>query len=124
MQFSANLKEEFAGLKEFWSPKIIGETGDQQIKIVKLKGMFVWHTHEHEDESFYVIKGTLRLEMEDKYVLVKEGEYYKVPKKVRHNPVAEDECWVVLVEPKTLKYSDEVIAKFRKSRNKGHWSQN
>ena len=124
MEFSANLQEEFAGLKEFWSPKIIGETQGQDIKIVKLKGKFVWHTHENEDESFYVIKGTLRLELDDRYILVKEGEYYKVPKKARHKPVAEDECWVVLVEPKTIKYSDEVIARFKRSRSGQRWPNN
>jgi mannose-6-phosphate isomerase-like protein (cupin superfamily) len=98
----ANLKAKFDLFDEYWTPKIIAELNDQYVKIAKLKGEFIWHDHEHEDELFYIVKGSLLIEFRDRNdVLLNEGDMYVVPAGVEHNPVAENECWVMLVEPKT-----------------------
>lgn len=94
-----NLAQKFSLFSEHWSPKIVGETNGQQIKLAKLQGEFVWHAHEHEDELFLVTHGCLRLLMEDHEVVLNPGEFYVVPKGVRHKPVAEEEVHIVLIEP-------------------------
>ena len=97
-----NLTEKLALVHDYWNPRIIGELNDSYVKIVKLKGEFIWHHHEHEDELFLIMKGTLRMRFRDRDVLVKEGEFVIVPKGVEHLPVAEtDEVHIVLLEPKT-----------------------
>jgi len=96
-----NLNDKFALVREPWSPKIVGELNDSYVKVVKLKGEFVWHHHEHEDELFLVVKGTLRMCFRDRDVLVREGEFLVVPRGVEHLPVAEEEVHVVLLEPKS-----------------------
>ena len=102
------------GLTEFWAPRVIAEVDDAYIKVAKVKGQLTWHSHENEDELFYVLKGRLRMEMESGTVELKEGEMYVVPKGVRHNPVADEECHVLLVERKsTLHTGDVVIDKTR-----------
>jgi mannose-6-phosphate isomerase-like protein (cupin superfamily) len=79
-----------ASLTEFWSPRVIGEVDDAYIKVAKLQGSLAWHSHEDEDELFLVLKGRLRIELEDGVVELDEGEMYVVPKGTRHNPVAEN----------------------------------
>lgn len=96
-----NLAEKFARVSEHWSPKIVGELNDSYVKIVKFQGEFVWHHHEHEDELFLVVKGAFRMRLRDADVLIREGEFFIVPKGVEHMPVAAEECHVVLLEPKT-----------------------
>jgi mannose-6-phosphate isomerase-like protein (cupin superfamily) len=96
-----NLAEKFSQVENYWSPKIVGELNDSYVKVVKLKGEFLWHHHEHEDELFLVVKGTLRMRFRDRHVLVREGEFLIVPKGVEHLPVAEEEVQVVLLEPKS-----------------------
>ncbi len=96
-----NLQEKFARFHDHWSPKIIGELNDSFVKAVKLRGEFIWHHHEGEDELFLVIKGTLRMKFRDREAVVREGEFLIVPRGVEHLPVAEDEVHVVLLEPKT-----------------------
>jgi mannose-6-phosphate isomerase-like protein (cupin superfamily) len=96
-----NLEKKFGRFTEYWKPKIIGELNDTYVKAVKFQGEFVWHHHENEDELFLVVKGTLRMRFRDRDVLVREGEFIIVPKGVEHLPVAEQECHVVLLEPKT-----------------------
>jgi mannose-6-phosphate isomerase-like protein (cupin superfamily) len=98
---SINLNEKLALVREHWSPKIVGELNDSYVKVVKLKGEFVWHLHEHEDELFLVVKGTLRMRFRDREVLIREGEFLIVPRGVEHLPVAEEEVHVVLLEPKS-----------------------
>lgn len=98
----ANLIAKFDLFNEYWTPKIIAELNDQYVKIAKLKGEFIWHSHDHEDELFYIVKGTLLIKFRDRNdILLNEGDMYVVPAGVEHNPVAENECWVMLVEPKT-----------------------
>ncbi|HEX2713865.1 MAG TPA: cupin domain-containing protein [Candidatus Acidoferrales bacterium] len=96
-----NLIEKFQRVKEYWSPKIVGELNDSYVKVVKLKDEFIWHHHEHEDELFLVVKGTLRMRFRDREVRIREGEFLIVPKGVEHLPVADEEVHVVLLEPKS-----------------------
>ena len=94
-----NLAEKFATFTEHWQPRIVGELNGQHVKIVKLQGEFVWHHHEHEDEMFLVIEGTLQIEFRDRVVTLREGELCIVPRGVEHKPVAEGEVKVMLFEP-------------------------
>lgn len=97
-----NLEQKFALFEEAWSPKIVGEINDFQVKLVKLRGAFVWHRHEREDELFLVIRGRLRMRFRDRDELVGPGEFIIVPHGVEHCPVAEtEEAQVVLLEPAT-----------------------
>jgi mannose-6-phosphate isomerase-like protein (cupin superfamily) len=90
-----------ASLTEFWSPRIVAEVDDAYVKVAKVHGSLAWHSHDNEDELFYVLKGRLRIEMEGRAVELEEGELYVVPKGTRHNPVAEEECHVMLIERKS-----------------------
>jgi mannose-6-phosphate isomerase-like protein (cupin superfamily) len=94
-----NLLEKFGLFSEYWSPKIVGELNGQQVKLVKLKGEFIFHQHENEDELFLVIKGMLKIDFRDKTVELNEGEVLIVPRGVEHKPVAEEEAWLLLFEP-------------------------
>ncbi|GED66830.1 mannose-6-phosphate isomerase [Brevibacillus reuszeri] len=96
-----NIQEKFSLFHDYWSPKIAGEINDSYVKLVKLKGEFVWHHHDHEDEMFLVVKGRLQMKFRDKDVWLDEGEFIVVPKGVEHMPVAEEEVHVLLLEPKT-----------------------
>jgi mannose-6-phosphate isomerase-like protein (cupin superfamily) len=96
-----NLAEKFSLFREQWSPKIVGELNGQMVKLVKFKGPFVWHHHDHEDELFYVVKGSFDMEFEDKTVTINEGEFIIVPRGIEHRPNAQNECEVMLFEPGT-----------------------
>lgn len=96
-----NLAQKFSSFSDYWSPKIAGELNDSHIKLAKLKGEFVWHQHENEDELFLVVKGRLLIKLRDRDLWVHEGEFVVIPKGVEHLPVAADEVQVVLIEPKT-----------------------
>lgn len=96
-----NLAEKFNLFNDYCNPKIIGELNGQHVKAVKLKGEFIWHRHEEEDELFLVIKGKFNMELRDKTVEIKEGEFFIVPKQVEHKPVAEEEVHILLFEPAT-----------------------
>lgn len=96
-----NLEQKFQLFEEHWSPKIVGELNGQHVKLAKLKGEFVWHKHDHEDELFFVIKGNFKMEYRDRTVMVNENEFLIVPKGVEHRPVADKEVWVMLFEPAT-----------------------
>ena len=96
-----NLSQKFSLFSDYWSPKIAGELNDSHVKLVKLKGEFVWHHHEQEDELFLVVKGRLLIKLPDQDISLDEGEFVIIPKGVEHCPVAEDEVHVLLLEPKT-----------------------
>ena len=96
-----NLAEKLARVSDYWSPKIVGELNGQQVKLVKFKGPFIWHHHDHEDELFYVVKGRFRMEYQDRSVEVAEGEFLIMPHGVEHRPVADQEVEVMLFEPAT-----------------------
>ena len=110
-----NLEKEFEQLTEHWSPRVIGELDDNYLKIAKLKGDFVWHDHENEDELFYIVKGSMQLEFEDRVHNLSEGEFYVVPKKTMHKPSAEEECWVFLIEKKTTAHTGKVVTEKTRS---------
>jgi mannose-6-phosphate isomerase-like protein (cupin superfamily) len=98
---TVNLNEKLSKVKEYWSPKIIGELNDSYVKVVKLTGEFVWHHHDNEDEMFLVVKGRLRMRFRDREMEVLPGEFIIVPKGMEHLPVADEEVHIVLFEPKT-----------------------
>ena len=96
-----NLEDKFNLFNDRWSPKIVGEINDSYVKLVKLKGEFVWHQHEAEDEMFLVVKGSLLIKLRDRDIRLEEGEFVIIPRGVEHLPVAEEEAQVILLEPKT-----------------------
>ena len=97
-----NISEKLNLINEYWKPKIIGELNGQQIRIVKIKGEFIFHEHDQEDEFFMVIKGILKMELKDKVIELKEGECIIIPKGILHKPVAEKEAHLLLFEPATV----------------------
>jgi mannose-6-phosphate isomerase-like protein (cupin superfamily) len=103
------LRKAAADLVDFWSPRVVGEVDDAYVKVAKIKGTLAWHTHDREDEMFLVLKGQLRIEMERESVDLREGDMFVVPKGTRHNPVAEEECHVLLVERKSTAHTGDVV---------------
>ena len=97
-----------ASLTELWSPRVMAEVDDAYVKVAKVRGSLAWHSHDNEDELFYVLKGRLRIEMEGHAVELEEGELFVVPKGVRHNPVAEQECHLMLVERRSALHTGDV----------------
>ena len=96
-----NLVQKFSLFHDYWNPKIVGELNDSYVKLVKLKGEFVWHHHETEDELFLVLKGSLLIKLRDRDISLEEGEFVIIPKGVEHLPIADEEAHVLLLEPKT-----------------------
>lgn len=105
-----NIQEKFALFSDHWSPKKVGELNGQQILLAKIKGEFVFHQHDDEDELFMVIKGSLDIELKNEIVTLQEGEFYIVPKGVAHKPVAKEEVYLLLFEPLTTKHTGDIIA--------------
>ena len=106
---SVNLMAALDGVTEHWSPKVVGRVNDQYVKVVKVQGQLAWHRHDDEDELFQVVRGRLRIQFEGGAETVLEaGEFCVVPKGVLHNPVADEECWLVLVETMTTKHTGDV----------------
>jgi mannose-6-phosphate isomerase-like protein (cupin superfamily) len=95
--------------QDHWSPKIVGEVNDSYVKLVKLKGEFVWHHHDQEDELFLVVKGSLLMRLRDREIRVEEGEFVIIPRGVEHLPVADDEVHVLLLEPKSTLNTGNVV---------------
>lgn len=95
-------------LTEFWSPRVVAEVDDSFVKVAKVKGTLAWHSHELEDELFFILKGQLQIEMESETVLLNEGDTYVVPKGVRHNPIAHDECLIMLIERKSTLHTGDI----------------
>ncbi len=102
-----NLNEKLTKFNDQWSPKVIGEMNDYQFKLVKVQGDFVWHSHQDTDEVFFVVKGHMVIEFRDGEVELSDGEMYIVPKGVEHKPYAEEECHIMLVEPKGVTNTGE-----------------
>ena len=109
-----SIAQKFSEIHEYWKPYIAGELNGQLVKLDKLKGEFVWHHHENEDEMFLVVKSRFRIEFRDnagaenrsdrnvratRVVQLEEGEFIVVPRGVEHKPVADEECWILLFEP-------------------------
>lgn len=105
-----NLRETFHRFDEPWTPKIVGELNGQYVKLAKCRGELVWHAHEEEDELFLVVRGQLTLHLRDRSVELSEGELFIVPRGVEHLPVAEEEAWVLLFEPKSTAHTGSVVS--------------
>lgn len=110
-----NILERFNDITEYWSPKILAEINDSYLKIAKMKGEFVWHNHSDEDEYFQVIKGEMIIKFEDKEVLLRKDDFFVVPKKVEHCPVAKEECWVMIFEKRDTKHTGDKVTELTKS---------
>jgi mannose-6-phosphate isomerase-like protein (cupin superfamily) len=114
-----NIASKFSQIHEYWKPYIAAELNGQYVKLDKLKGEFIFHHHENEDEMFLVVKGRFRMEFragkglgapkEDRRVWLEEGEFIVVPRGVEHRPVAEEECWIVLFEPASTLNTGNVV---------------
>lgn len=108
-------KQIAASLTELWSPRVVGEVDDTYIKVAKIHGSLAWHSHQNEDELFLVLKGSLRIEMVSGAIELHEGEMFVVPKGVRHNPVAEQECHLMLIERKSTLHTGDVVTEKTRS---------
>jgi mannose-6-phosphate isomerase-like protein (cupin superfamily) len=105
-----------AALTEYWSPRVVGEVDDSYIKVAKVHGSLCWHSHDHEDELFLILQGHLRIELEHAAAIeLDEGEMFVVPKGVRHNPVAEQECLLMLIERKSTLHTGDVMTERTRS---------
>ena len=114
MPEKVNMAQKFASFSDLWNPKIAGEINDCYVKMVKLRGEFVWHHHDHEDELFLVTKGLLRMKLRDaagaeREVRIGEGEFLIVPRGTEHLPIGDDEVHVVLLEPKSTLNTGNVV---------------
>tara|TARA_Y100000994_G_C15465411_1_gene348670 strand:+ start:230 stop:592 length:363 start_codon:yes stop_codon:yes gene_type:complete len=96
-----NIDQKLSLFNDHWNPRIIGELNKQHVKLAKIKGEFIWHKHDHEDEMFLVLKGTLKIEFRDRTETIHENEIIIVPKGVEHRPIAEEEVSIMLFEPAT-----------------------
>ena len=105
-----NIAQKFSLIQDYWQPRIAGELNDSFIKFAKLKGEFIWHKHEIEDELFLVVKGNLRMLLRDRELSIVEGEFIIIPHGVEHKPVADEEVHVILLEPKTTVNTGEVLS--------------
>ncbi len=122
MQLSKkSIHQKFEEFNEFWSPRIIGELNGQLVKLARLKGDFVWHSHENEDEYFQVFKGKLYMEFRDRTEVLEEGDMIIVPKGVEHNPYTlnGEEAWVLLFEPKETLHTGTV--EYKDANNNQEW---
>ena len=108
-------KQIAAALTELWSPRVVGEVDDAYIKVAKVRGTFAWHSHKDEDEMFFILKGCLRIEMDSGAVELNEGDMLIVPKGVRHSPVAEQECHLMLIERKSTLHTGDVTTEKTRS---------
>jgi mannose-6-phosphate isomerase-like protein (cupin superfamily) len=104
-----NLSEKFAAFSDYYNPRIVGEVNDAYVKLVKLKGEFVWHSHATEDEMFLVVRGRLKMHFRDRTVELEPGEFIIVPRGVEHKPEADIETDVVLFEPKTVLNTGDIV---------------
>lgn len=115
MNITGNIIELFDSITDYWSPKIISEVNEDYIKLAKFKGEIVWHNHENEDEMFYVIRGSFDMHLENEVVTLKAGDFYVVKKGIMHQPVSNEECWVMLIEKKETKHTGDVASEMTKS---------
>ena len=104
-----NLAEKFSKISEYWKPYIAAELNGQYVKLDKIKGEFIFHHHDHEDELFLVVQGRFRMEYLDHHEWIEQGEFVVVPRGVEHKPVAEEECWFLLFEPATTLNTGNVV---------------
>ena len=104
-----NLSEKLASFDDHWNPRVVAELNGQHVRLAKIQGEFVWHSHRHEDELFMVLKGILRMQFRDHEVLLREGEILVVPAGVEHRPVADEEVHLLLFEPASTINTGDVV---------------
>ena len=107
-----NIKEKLIKINEYWSPKVIAEMNNYQFKLAKVKGEFIWHSHDSTDEVFIIIDGKMNIELRDETIKLSKGEMYVVPKGVEHKPYAEKECQIMLIEPKEVVNTGKIKNKY------------
>ena len=113
---TVDLMTALESVEEYWSPKIVAQVNDQYVKVAKLRGQLAWHHHDQEDELFYVLHGHLRIEYEyGRTVQLAPGSMHVVLRGVLHNPVAEEECWIVLIETVTTRHTGDVVTPLTKT---------
>jgi mannose-6-phosphate isomerase-like protein (cupin superfamily) len=103
------VREALQQVTAYWTPRIVGQVNDQYVKVAKLKGELAWHEHAEEDEMFFVVYGNLKIEFEGRAVLLGPGEFCIVPKKTLHNPVADEECGIMLIETVSTKHTGDLV---------------
>ena len=107
---SIDFAAELELVEEYWTPRVVGQVNDQYVKVAKLLGELVWHAHDAEDEMFIVLRGRLRIQLpDDQEVTLTPGQFYVVPRGVQHNPIAEEEVHIVLIETVTTAHTGDVI---------------
>ena len=112
----SNIDKEFAEIKDYWSPRIVADVNNQSVKLAKLKGEFVWHDHQDEDELFFIVRGSVTIQYRDRDdAVLTAGDMHVVPKGIAHNPIADEECWVMLFEPAETKHTGDVVVEGTKS---------
>ncbi len=112
----SNIDREYAEITDYWSPRVVADVNGQSVKLAKLKGEFVWHDHKDEDELFFIVRGSLTIRYRDRDdVVLNAGDMHVVPRGVEHNPLAEDECWVMLFEPAETKHTGDVVVEGTRS---------
>jgi len=111
-----NIQEKLTKVNDYWNPRVIGELNGQQVKVTKLKGEFVWHKHDSEDEMFFIIKGELEMQLRDGSINIKPGEFIIIPKGMEHRPVARDEVHLILFEPASTLNTGNVRNDFTKEK--------
>lgn len=116
-----SLAEKYAAFDEHWSPKIIGETNGQLVKLAKVKGEFVWHSHDNEDELFLVIEGRLVIEFRDGKVELGPGEMCIVPRGVEHKPMADEETRILLIEPVSTEHTGKTVSEITIAKEQQNW---
>ena len=104
-----NLASKYNKIDEHWSPKVVAEMNDYQFKLAKIKNDFIWHSHEDTDETFIVIEGKIYIEFEDETVELSEGEMIVVPKGKKHRPYADEEAKIMLIEPKGVRNTGDIV---------------
>jgi mannose-6-phosphate isomerase-like protein (cupin superfamily) len=113
---SVDLESAFATITSHWSPKVVAQVNDQYVKLAKVQGEFTWHSHEYEDELFFIVRGRLDMHYEGgKVVALGEGMLHVVPRATQHKPVAQQECWIMLIETVTTKHTGDVETPYTKT---------
>ena len=105
-----NLASKYNKINEHWSPKVVAEMNDYQFKLAKIKNDFIWHSHDNTDETFIVIEGKIHIEFEDETVELSEGEMIVVPKGKKHRPYANEEAKIMLIEPKGVRNTGDIVS--------------
>lgn len=113
---SFDLESAFATITDHWSPKVVAQVNDQYVKLAKVQGEFTWHDHALEDELFFIVRGRLHMHYEGgKVVVLEQGMLHVVPRGVQHKPVAEQECWIMLIETVSTKHTGDVETQYTKT---------